>query len=166
MIVRGGIFRNYSAIYFVILFILSISATASGSSINYLCFFPPRSDAVSEQCESILRDFVSREWNLAEGRAGGDTSGIVAVAGHVDGAEATGGASLIGAQRARAVGEWLIQAGIPRSAVVTRNYDAQLPRVPPRSSDLAEPQNRYVQVYIRVPETPMTPQMPSLNRYP
>lgn len=140
--------------------------SASGSTVNFMCFFDPGSDALSERCEIVLRDFVSRAWDLAQGRARGDPNGLVAVAGNVDGAEAAGGASFVGAQRARAVGEWLVQAGVPRSAVLARNYEAQVPLVPHRSPNVAEPQNRYVQVYIRAPDTRMTPQVPFLNLYP
>ncbi|GGJ06450.1 hypothetical protein GCM10011320_11570 [Neoroseomonas lacus] len=71
--------------------------------------------------------------------------GRVDVIGHIDGAEVQRGLSIVGEQRARAVAEWLIAAGISRGLVrlCPVNVRDMLVPTPP---GVAEPWNRWTEV--------------------
>ncbi|BDG70261.1 hypothetical protein Rmf_01900 [Roseomonas fluvialis] len=133
------------------------AAPAFALSRSFKCAFDPGSDAIDSRCERVLSRYVEYWTQLRDGRlpawpgpglAPPYTITRIEVGGHADGAEATRGLATVGELRARAVGEWLIGAGIPREYVIVSGYGARQLLVPTQPHE-AEPQNRRVEIVSR-----------------
>ena len=153
----GSRFRGRAAAWIVpVALTIGLSAGSAAASSG-LRFFEPDSHALKDTCERVLLEVSSAWRERPEATPPGAVLSSrhiprgpfrVGVHGHADASEAARGNDEVATRRARAVADFLIAHGVPRTHVTYRGLGAGNPLVP-TGSGVAEPQNRRVEIISR-----------------